>query len=337
MAGATEAGDDLEVGRVNQSEVRTQLRAKTGDPSGYLADFVLKIDVGGDGWLLTMPPRGIDGIVSVGSVGTDATSGTLAGPLPAGNGVVCHGANGLVGYVHSAPRDKGLEEDSQVGVLGGGNNEHSGGMGRGRNGVVGVSAEDDGIGVNGRCDLFNGVGVSGESTSGVGVLGKSQGNDGIVGVSDSSGRSGVHGRNSAREGKSFGVFGTCGSRQGAGVFGTNDSSGDAVLGSSRHGGGVRGASENNDGVCGHANVIGKSGVYGEKMWTTGLLTAVSAELPKDLVVQLHPTNKVFGVTGRADGPTGIGVQGLSESGIGIWGAGGTYGAHLEGERAALRL
>jgi hypothetical protein len=46
---------------------------------------------------------------------------------------------------------------------------------------------------------------------------------------------------------------------------------------------------------------------------------------------------VFGVTGRADGPTGIGVQGLSERGIGIWGAGGRYGTQLEGDLAPLRL
>src|SRR5215813_3405722 len=114
--GAEEAGDDLVVGRENWSTGRTELRAVTGDPNGYAADFVLKIDIGNGGWLATMPPQGIDGIFSKGSVATDATAMTAAGPLPAGNGVIGQGKNGVVGYVHSAPRDKGVESNSRAGV-----------------------------------------------------------------------------------------------------------------------------------------------------------------------------------------------------------------------------
>jgi len=41
--GADDAGDDMVVGRTNESEKRTLLIAIDGDPNGYQDDFVLHV------------------------------------------------------------------------------------------------------------------------------------------------------------------------------------------------------------------------------------------------------------------------------------------------------
>jgi hypothetical protein len=58
-------------------------------------------------------------------------------PEPAASGVIGVGLNGIVGYPHPVPRDRGLEREAQAGVFGAGGTVATGVFGRGRTGVVG--------------------------------------------------------------------------------------------------------------------------------------------------------------------------------------------------------
>jgi hypothetical protein len=257
----------------------------------------------------------------------------IAGPNAPGYGIVGKGglfdppqetvATGVVGLAggHAVP---------PVTIAG-----DAGVFGHGPVGVKGISG-----------DSPDGVGVVGESTAGLGVRGKSESNDGVVGASSASGRSGVRGRNSAREGTSYGVFGTCVSRQGAGVYGTNDSDGDAVLGFSRRGVGVRGNSELNDGVVGCTLLAGHSGVYGENTYNSreGYAVRTTYTSPpnwREIAMKVAKPDTLrqlaCGMIGHANDVTGIGVLGLSEHGVGVSSYGGRYGASLQGGGAPLRL
>jgi hypothetical protein len=175
-----------------------------------------------------------------------------------------------------------------------------------------------------------GPGVLGESNTGTGVYGQSLGQrtgptpnwlpagDGVLGE----GRTGVHGRSTAGgdgvHGESPGGFGVRGdSPQGfaavhgnggkngmwgytvsandAGVFGSNDGSGNGVTGYSKNGGfGVRG-----DSPQGFAAVHGNGGKNGVWGYTT--------------------SKSDSGVFGSNDGDGGNGVAGYSKNGIGILG------------------
>src|ERR1700730_1321302 len=134
MAGATEAGEDFEVGRTNKSEERSLLIATNGDPDGYQTDFVLDVSIEGN-QVLTKNPDGVDAIHATGTV--KLPTGGAIGTIPEGSGVVGRGLNGLVGYVHGAARDRNAERDVHAGGLGVGGSASPGFFGRGVNGVIG--------------------------------------------------------------------------------------------------------------------------------------------------------------------------------------------------------
>ncbi|MEE4545059.1 hypothetical protein V2S66_24215 [Streptomyces sp. V4-01] len=200
-SGATSAGDDLTAGRTNSSEERTIVVATTAE-NGYADDFVVYVGTK-DGKVLRTVADGVDGIHATGSVEFD--TGGAVGVLPAGNGLVGTGLNGVVGYVHAALRDKQEEQTRQAGVFGSGG-ASAGVFGRGAAGVVGYSGptprdtawEADGhAGVRGRSDD---IGVRGKGDSG-GVQGRSELSFGVEGV----GATGVLGRST----DGVGVYASC--------------------------------------------------------------------------------------------------------------------------------
>jgi hypothetical protein len=226
MAGSSHAGQDMEAGRTNESEERTRIVAINGDPGGYGADFVL--DVASDNnHLLREVPEGVDGIHATGTEAF-ATGGAI-GTIPAGNGVVGRGVNGVVGYVHTSPRDKVGEHQVHAGLFGVGDSNSCGVFGRGSNGIVGYSQSTS-------RDLLwessDPAGVCGRSSIGVGVRGKGE-NGGVQG----------DGTDAA-----FGVAGK--SHLGPGVDGeSSDGNGNGVQGRSKTGPGVFGMSTGGSGAC----------------------------------------------------------------------------------------
>jgi hypothetical protein len=183
--GADNGGDSLAVGRTNKSEVRTILVAFNGeDDPKYKEDFVLDVS-SVDNALEVDNPKGPDlknGVDAIHATGTVPTSQSTGGPIPAGNGVVGRGLNGLVGYVHGPPRARSFERDVHAGVLGVGDGASNGVFGRGLNGVVGLERAtlrdtafeaQERAGVLGRGE----IGVSGDGVNGPGVHGR-----GIPGV-----------------------------------------------------------------------------------------------------------------------------------------------------------
>lgn len=219
-SGASESGDDMVVGRTNTSEERTILVATNGEnaPGGYGEDFVLSVSITDDKVLRTVP-EGVDGIHATGTV--EWVSGGAIGTVAPGNGVVARGANGLVGYVHGAPRNKGEEDAVRAGVLGAGGAGAVGVFGRGANGVVGyadATARDtaweaaDPTGVAGRGE----VGVRGVGENGPGVEGRSDLNPGVQGISVNG--PGVAGRSN----DGFGVFAESGTGPGLAASSAED-------------------------------------------------------------------------------------------------------------------
>jgi hypothetical protein len=133
------------------------------------------------------------------------------------------------------------------------------------------------------------AGVDGQGfENGVGVNGHSSAYDGIMGVSEAPDKGGVFGFNSYQGDKAaYGVFGRCNTSEGAGVGAE-----------STVGVGVRGKSDNNDGLVGESEGEGRSGVFGHNTRTQG---------------QAH------GVFGRCDSPDGAGVAGWNDAGDAIFG------------------
>jgi hypothetical protein len=137
--------------------------------------------------------------------------------------------------------------------------------------------------------------VVGHDENDNGVRGSSDNNDGIFGITNRAGKSGVFGDSTASLGEvGFGVSGTTNASRGAGVNGFSPT-----------GVGVRGTSEENDGVVGsHLQsqpgvVTGpKSGVFGENT---------------------QPRGDFFGVSGTTYSPEGAGVNGFSDEGVGVKG------------------
>lgn len=218
-SGATSAGDDLTAGRTNTSEERTIILATTAK-NGYADDFVVYVGAK-DGKVLRTIPEGVDGIHATGT--EEFATGGMVGVIPAGNGLVGTGLNGVVGYVHAQPRDTAEEQRTQAGVFGSGG-AAPGVFGRGGSGVVGYSEtvardmlwEADGhAGVRGRSDD---IGVRGNGDAG-GVQGTSERSFGVEGV----GATGVLGRST----DGIGVYATSGS--GPGFQATSDSENAAVL------------------------------------------------------------------------------------------------------------
>nr|WSW48739.1 hypothetical protein OG296_37040 [Streptomyces sp. NBC_01001] len=190
-SGATSSGDDMVVGRTNVSDVRTILVASTPE-DGYAEDFVFFVGAKDDKVLRTVAD-GVDAVHANGTV--EFPTGGAIGVMPAGNGVVGTGLNGIVGYVRAAPRDKSEEKAVKAGVLGVGSGASPGVFGRSNNGVVGYTtgtARDPGwesrprAGVSGRSD---GIGVRGKGSEG-GVQGLSPQSFGVQGE----GNPGVHAR-----------------------------------------------------------------------------------------------------------------------------------------------
>src|SRR5262249_49876743 len=224
-AGATESGDDMVVGRTNKSEERTILVASNGEnaPNGYEEDFVLNVSTAGD-MVLTSTPRGVDAIHAKGTVAFP--TGGQIGTIPAGNGIISQGLNGVVGYVHAMARDRTLENAVGAGLLGVGGGTSPGVFGSGQNGVVGceqATARDlafeaaQKAGVLGRGE----TGVSGDGANGPGVFGR-----GVPGVhGQSTGGPGV-----LAEGQT-GVYTT--GTDGAGVHAISDAEQAAILQSSK--------------------------------------------------------------------------------------------------------
>jgi len=222
MSGASEAGEDLEVGRTNKSEERTLLVATNGDPDGYQTDFVLDVSIENNK-VLTKNPSGVDAIHATGT--ESLPTGGAIGTIPEGNGVVARGLNGVVGYVHAATRDRPAELDVHAGVHGIGDSTSEGVYGRGRNGVVGYetgAARDPAWEFSDPCGVAGNGGVAGIGVRGTG------GNGGIEGRSQNG--FGVDGHSET----SPGVSGT--STFGIGVLGAADD-GDGVMGTSRRGNG----------------------------------------------------------------------------------------------------
>jgi hypothetical protein len=220
--GADNSGDDLVVGRTNRSEERTILVAQNGDHAnnGYAEDFVLSVSTVGDKVLPTNS-HGVDGIHAKGTIAFP--TGGAIGTIPAANGVVGRGLNGIVGYVHAALRDKGTERDSHAGVLGMGAPNDAGVLGRGLNGVVGYEQG------TARDTTFEGQEMAGVVGVGPnGVSGKATGGFGVHGI----GTPGVFGE--AQDDSNTGVVG----QGGTGVFGESLSDGAGIQGKSNKGWGA---------------------------------------------------------------------------------------------------
>lgn len=186
-SGADDSGDDMVVGRTNKSEERTLLLATNGEnaPDGYEEDFVLHVGTDND-MVLVSTPRGVDAIHAKGTVAFP--TGGQIGTIPAGNGIISQGLNGVVGYVHAMARDRNLENSIGAGLLGVGDGVSAGVFGVGQNGIVGyeqATARDlafeasQKAGVLGRGE----TGVSGDGANGPGVFGR-----GLPGVHGVSGR-----------------------------------------------------------------------------------------------------------------------------------------------------
>ena len=135
-SGADESGEDMTVGRTNKSEERTLLIAINGEnaPNGYEDDYVLNVSTDGD-MVLVSTPRGVDAIHAKGTV--SFPTGGAIGTIPAGNGIISQGINGVVGYVHAMARNRTLENSVGAGLLGVGGGTSPGVFGIGQNGVVG--------------------------------------------------------------------------------------------------------------------------------------------------------------------------------------------------------
>ena len=247
-----------------------------------------------------------------GTTTADGKAGVFGGntvPLPPtgttlfGNAGV-HGdsvhGDGVLGFAHAADKS---------GVAGF-NDSNVGVFGHGATGVGGVAIAEGKAGVSGQNDFPVLSGTAGFGTAG--VQGSSSTGDGVIGIAHVSGKSGVAGFND----KGTGVFGT--SVEGFGMHGNSD-----------HSIGVHGTSRLNDGIAGTTAQSGKSGVLGENKGN-----------PDPLVSGLGISTDLFGVTGRADSPSGFGVFGDSREGTGILGQagdGGLYGGLFKGGKAPLRL
>lgn len=175
--GADEAGEDMTVGRTNKSEERTLLIAKGGAPNGYADDFVLSVSSENDTLLTSTAGRGVDAIHAKGTL--PLPTGGAMGTIPAGNGIISQGINGVVGYIHAMARNRILENSVGAGLLGVGGGTFPGVFGTGQNGVVGceqthATSRDlafeaaQKAGVLGRGE----TGVSGDGTNGPGVFGR---------------------------------------------------------------------------------------------------------------------------------------------------------------------
>jgi hypothetical protein len=244
-------------------------------------------DVGGYGIVGVNSATGIGagaGVAGQGKVGVSgqgsatgvsgssiSASGTgVAGSSPSGDGVYgTSGQNGVHGVSSSASGNgvSGENTGNGTGVAGSSGGGYGvAGSSSSSYGVLGTSSIGDGVsgsstsgnGVSGgsqdgsgvRGDSQTGAGVYGQSYSGVGVSGRSGLSDGVSGSSDGNGKSGVYGVSSKATGYG-GYFYNFGG--GEALHAEGNGAGDGVVGRSASG----------DGVWGHSDGAGKSGVYGD--------------------------------------------------------------------------
>ena len=173
----------------------------------------------------------MDAIHAKGTVPTP--TGGAIGTIPAGNGIIAQGINGVVGYIHAAARNRPLENSVGAGVLGVGGGTFPGVFGTGQNGVVGIEQATSRdlafeaaqkAGVLGRGE----TGVSGDGANGPGVFGR--GLPGVHGVSTGGPGGATGGPGVLAEGQT-GVIAT--GDDGAGVHATSKQEQAAVLQSSK--------------------------------------------------------------------------------------------------------
>jgi hypothetical protein len=156
--------------------------------------------------------------------------------------------------------------------------------------VVGTSADLNTPAVSGT-NTAGGDGVSGTGRRGVvgisdsyqGVYGKSVDNAGIVGESD----------------KLHGIFGVCHNPNGAGVYGTNDTTGFGLQGVCSKGRGVTGASDSGPGIYGES----KSASGGEGWSGSGYGLAGQSQTSAGI---------------RGTSQNGTGTEGWSTNGVGVF-------------------
>jgi len=253
----------------------------------------------------TAPPSG-GGAGGAGVFGLSVSPGAAgvfgANTSAKGVGVQGNGPDfGVSGFSQQGTGLRGITQSSaNFGIYGSNDSPNAPtGGGAGGAGVFGLSASPGGAGVFGANNGSKGVGVQGNGPE-AGVSGFSKDGIGVRGNS-TDGFAAVHGN-----GGKNGVWGYTVSPNDAGVFGSNDGSGNGVTGFSKNGGiGVRGDSPN-----GYAAVHGNGGKNGVWGYT------VSAN--------------DSGVFGSNDG-SGYGVAGFSKTGIGVLGRGGRLAGRFEGD------
>jgi hypothetical protein len=169
-------------------------------------------------------------------------------------------------------------------------------------GVFGSSSQYAGV----AGQSTQGQGVQGSSVSGVGVQGSSTSANGVYGFSSNT--SGVHGETQST------------SSADAAVYGFSDTSAMGVYGGSNGGPGVVGATASNIGVKGTASTSGTAIVGTAQAGSAGLFTNTSATIPALMGVTYGggPNASAVAVYGDSAQSSGIGVEGNTLSGIGVY-------------------
>jgi hypothetical protein len=173
--------------------------------------------------------------------------------------------------------------------------------------VVSVADDTNTPAVQGVSGTKQGIGVSGRSTYAAGVLGESAEFNGVLGVTTANGHSGVAGV--CDTGKGNGVYGR--SKQANGVIGYSSSDGSAGVAGANdegNGNGVFGRSAKSDGVVGVTTGYGKAGVAG--VCETGNGNGVYGR-SKDAngVIGTSSSAVHAGVAGVNDNSAGVGIYG----------------------------
>jgi hypothetical protein len=274
---------------------------------------------------------GVQGQAEGGGIGVKGSSTSGAGVMgrsDSGRGV--HGmsqtTSGVFGESEMLHGVAGLSRGGGYGVLGRAEGSALAGVhGRGTANADGVQGQAEGGGIGVKGESMSGVGVSGTSTSTSGVEGESQSGVGVSGISQS---------NSGMEGHSLSGTGVKGSStSGRGVEGTSESL-TGVLGRSTSGVGTGGISTSNHGVQGQstrgvgvwASSMSNNGVEGRSTSGGGILGSSMSGRGVEGQSQTRG-----GVAGFSD--SGVGTGGVSMSGDGVFGTStsanaGTFGGRL---------
>lgn len=237
-----------------------------------------------------------DSVGAEGVVGTSSTSVAVKGKSAGGIGV--HGD----AESHYEPAMFGWHRGNGIGIVGYENYLPAGG--------VIPSILQDKIGVYGRSEGAQGIGVKGESASGAGVRGVGAG-PGVYGSSAND--SGVKGEST----NGVGVEGTSGGSQGIGVYGQGQAAG--LFGTSGTGRGVQATSESSTAV--HAVSQTQTAIFG----FSGSTFLPSAPTKVGVFGHAQQDSSARGVYGRTtvgkgvlgEATTGVGVQALATTGVAL--------------------